>query len=242
MARDAGRGPGAVHMDAKVDSARFMSFYSRHVFPRLMDWAIGSPDQLRYRREALSEATGDVLELGFGTGLNLACYPESVDSVTGVDVESALATRVDRRIRDAPMPVSRYRLDAAALPFEDGRFDTAVTTWTLCSIGSVERALREVARVLRPGGHLLFMEHGRSDLPRLARWQDRLNPIQKVVACGCHLNRRIDALIRTAGYEILRLERFRMPDVPGVLGEVYRGVARPLSAGAPPFPSARDAS
>lgn len=208
-----------------------MGLYGSHIFPRLMEWTIGSEQHLEYRREALAPAAGKVLEIGFGTGLNLACYPEAVERVVGVEPEAMLEDRVRRRIAAAPMPVELLRLDASGrLPVEDGMFDTAVSTWTLCTIPDAGAALREVRRALSPGGRFLFMEHGRSDSPRVARWQDRLNPVQNVVGCGCNLNRRIDALILEAGFEITGLERFRLPKVPRISGEVYRGEAVPVKA------------
>lgn len=211
---------------------RLYDLYARHLFPRLMEWAIGTEDQLDLRRETLGAASGRVLEVGFGTGLNLACYPREVESLTGGEAERPLEDRVRRRIAAAPFPVRRVRLDAARLPFRDLSFDTAVSTWTLCTIADPVRALREIHRVLTPDGRLLFMEHGRSDRPRVARWQDRLNPIERIVACGCNLNRRIDSLISEAGFEIRRLERFLLPKAPRVVGEVYRGRAAPNAAGA----------
>lgn len=201
------------------------ALYARHVFPRLMEWAIGHEAQREHRREALAGAGDRLLEVGFGTGLNLPCYPESVESLTAGDPERVLEERVARRIAAVPFPVLRVRLDAAGLPFPDGAFDTVVSTWTLCTIPEPVAALREARRVLASGGHLLFMEHGRSDDPRVARWQDRLNPIENLLGRGCNLNRRIDHLILEAGFEIRRLERFLMPKAPRVLGEVYRGEA-----------------
>lgn len=200
--------------------------YARHLFPRLMEWAIGSEEQLELRREALATARGRVLEVGFGTGLNLSCYPEAVESLTAGDPGRVLERRVLERIAAAPFPVRRVRLEGARLPFPDAGFDTAVSTWTLCTIPDVEGALREIRRVLTAEGRLLFMEHGRSDDLRVARWQERLNPVERVVACGCNLDRRIDRLIADAGFRILRLERFLMPKAPRVLGEVYRGAAQ----------------
>lgn len=200
--------------------------YARHLFPRLMEWAIGSEQQLELRREALATARGRVLEVGFGTGLNLSCYPEAVESLTAGDPGRVLERRVLERIAAAPFPVRRVRLEGARLPFPDAGFDTAVSTWTLCTIPDVEGALHEIRRVLTAEGRLLFMEHGRSDEPRVARWQQRLNPVERVVACGCNLDRRIDRLIADAGFRILRLERFLMPKAPRVLGEVYRGAAQ----------------
>lgn len=212
-----------------------MGLYARHVFPRLMERAIGSEEQLRERREALAPARGDVLEVGFGTGLNLSSYPPGVAAVTGVDPHRVLEKRVRRRIAEAPFPVWRVAADpGAGLPFPDAAFDTAVTTWTLCTIPEVAAALGEVRRVLRPDGRLLFLEHGRSESPRVARWQDRLTPVQRVVGCGCNLNRPIDHLIREAGFELERLDRFRMPGHPRLVGRAYRGIARPAPGGTGP--------
>jgi ubiquinone/menaquinone biosynthesis C-methylase UbiE len=112
------------------------------------------------------------------------------------------------------------------LPFENGRFDCVVSTWTLCSIRDINAALREVRRVLKPGGRLVFLEHGRSDDPRTAVWQDRVTPLQRLVACGCHLNRRIDVLIEESGLKIERVDRYVLEGVPRIAGEMYRGVAR----------------
>ena len=112
------------------------------------------------------------------------------------------------------------------MPFADASFDTVVTTWTLCSIAEVSAALAEMKRVLKPDGQFLFCEHGRSDDGKTAQWQDRLNPLQKIVGCGCNMNRPIDSLITKAGFEITTLDRFLMPNAPRILSEMYRGVAR----------------
>lgn len=202
-----------------------MGFYSRYVFPRLMEWTIG---QARYgpeRRAALAAARGEVLEIGFGTGLNLPHYPAAVTRLTIVDPAELLPARVARRIAGAGVPVERARLDAERLPFPDARFDCVVSTWTLCSIPDPVAALREVRRVLRPEGAYLFLEHGRSNDPRVARWQDRLNPIQRVVACGCNINRPIDGLVREGGLVLARLERYVLRGEPRVFAEMYRGAA-----------------
>lgn len=203
-----------------------MGIYSRHIFPRLLDWSLGTPDVQEQRRLTLSAARGEVLEIGFGTGLNLPFYPATVTRLVALDSEDLLPERVPERIKASRLPVERVRLDASGkLPFEDGRFETVVTTFTLCSIADVRAALHEMRRVLRPGGAFLFCEHGRSDDARVAHWQDRLNPLQKLIGCGCNLNRPIDRLIREAGFQIVRLERFLLPPAPRLLGEIYRGAA-----------------
>jgi ubiquinone/menaquinone biosynthesis C-methylase UbiE len=168
-----------------------------------------------------------VLEIGFGTGLNLPHYPCGVRELTAIEPEQMLAGRVAKRIALSRFNVNLARLDASLrLPFEDESFDRTVTTFTLCTIGEVARALAEMRRVLKSDGRYIFLEHGRSDDPRVARRQDRFNPIQRRVACGCNVNRRIDRLIKDAGFEIIELDRYLMPATPRLFGEMYRGAAR----------------
>jgi SAM-dependent methyltransferase len=202
-----------------------MGFYQRVVFPRLMEWALGSETCSAERRRALAAAQGDVLEIGFGTGLNLRHYPPTVANLSIVDPAELLPARVEARIAAAPFPVTYARLDAERLPFDDARFDTIVSTWTLCSIPDAGAALREVRRVLKPSGSFLFLEHGRSDDPGVARWQDRWNPIQRFVACGCNVNRPIDRMIADAGLVVTDLARFVLPGDIRVMAEMYRGTA-----------------
>ena len=201
------------------------SWYERKVFPRMMDWAMRGLDELR--EETLAEAGGEVLEIGFGTGLNLRHYGGGVERLSAVDPLTALEEKVAARIAAARFPVERFALPAdGRLPFDDARFDTVTMTWTLCSIGDPVSALREMRRVLRPEGRLLFIEHGRSDDAKVARWQDRLNPVHRVVACGCNLNRRIDDLVREGGFWLPAAERFTH-EGPRIFAEMYRGAAAP---------------
>lgn len=203
-----------------------MGLYSSYIFPRLLDWTLGSPYILNQRRKTLASVHGSVLEIGFGTGLNLPCYPDAVTSLTAVEPEQMLPARVARRIAEAPMPIDQVRLDASRrLPFDDDSFDSIVTTFTLCSIADVAPALSEIRRVLKSGGQYVFLEHGRSDDPRVAKRQDFFNPLQKFIGCGCNMNRPIDRLIKTAGFELVTTERFLIPDTPRILAEMYRGVA-----------------
>ena len=202
-----------------------MGFYADHVFPHLMDWTLGTRRFQEQREQALASAQGHVLEIGFGTGLNLPHYPQAVTSLTALDPATLLPKKVARRISRGSLPVKLVRLSAETLPFEDGRFDCAVSTWTLCTIPNPVAALREVRRVLKPSGTYVFLEHGRSDDAWVAKWQDFFNPIQRVIACGCNLNRPIDALISQGGLKIDRLDRFLLPGVPRIVGEMYRGLA-----------------
>lgn len=200
-------------------------FYERRVFPHALDLFMRPLGELR--APTLAGARGEVLEIGFGTGLNLPHYPPGVARVTTVDPMDALPERVRARIAAAPFPVDVHHLRAdGRLPFETGRFDCATVTWTLCTIPEPVAALNEVRRVLRPGASLCFIEHGRSDDPRIARWQDRWNPVQRVLACGCNVNRRIDELVKSAGFTLERLDRFLADGAPRLFGEMYRGVGR----------------
>ncbi|GKS60240.1 methyltransferase [Nitrospira sp.] len=202
-----------------------MGVYAQHIFPRVMDWAMQRPAFQAERRQVLAPSYGHVLELGFGTGLNLPYYPAAVRKVTTVDPANNLPGRVISRIRAVPFPVETVYRSAETLPFDAGRFDCVVSTWTLCTIPDPVSALREVGRVLKPGGRFVFSEHGRSDIPLVAWWQDRFNPIQNLVACGCNLNRRIDRLVAEAGLTIVTLDRFVLPGTPRLFGEMYRGQA-----------------
>ena len=192
---------------------------------RLLDFAMRQMDDLR--PATLAESRGEVLEVGFGTGLNLEHYPGAVESLSALDPNPATGfSAVDERLRAARFPVQRFDLPAdGGLPFDSGRFDTVVTTWTLCSIPDPAAALQEMRRVLNPGGRYVFIEHGKAPTPSTARWQDRIDPIWTRISDGCHLNRPIDRLVAEADFEVSSLERFRQPG-PGVLAHMYRGVAK----------------
>lgn len=177
------------------------------------------------RREALRSLHGEVLEIGFGTGLNLPHYPAAVSRVIALEPARLLPQKVAGRIAAASMPVKLVYGSAERLPFGDRRFNCVVSTWTLCTIPDVAAALREIRRVLKPEGQYVFLEHGRSEAPLIARWQDRLNPLQRRIGVGCNMNRAIDRLIVEAGLTLDRLERFQMPGIPRLVGEMYRGTA-----------------
>jgi ubiquinone/menaquinone biosynthesis C-methylase UbiE len=202
-----------------------MGLYSQHIFPRLMDWVMSGEEFQRLRAALLAEARGDVLEIGFGTGLNLPHYSSTISSLSIVDPARILPLKVTARAAALPFPIHRQHITAEALPFRDRQFDTVVSTWTLCTIPDPVKALQEIRRVLKPGGIFLFLEHGRSDDAGVAAWQDRLNPVQNIIGCGCNLNRRIDRLIEQSGLRIDHLERFLMPHVPRIAGEMYEGRA-----------------
>jgi SAM-dependent methyltransferase len=202
-----------------------MGFYCEYIFPRLMEWVMAGEEFHRLRRELLAGTHGEVLELGVGTGLNLPHYPSTITALHTVDPAILLPKAVAARSARLSFPVQFQRQTAEALPHTDRRFDYVVSTWTLCTIPDPVLALQEVGRVLKPGGRFLFLEHGRSDDRKIATWQDRLNPIQNVLGCGCNLNRQIDRLITQSGLKIAHLDRFSMRDVPRLAGEMYRGTA-----------------
>ncbi len=182
-----------------------MSFYGREVLPRLIDVAMRSGQTAPYRARIAGAADGRVLELGIGSGLNFAHYGPAVRELIGVDPSAELLAMARRRAGERA--VTLIEGTAEALPLDDASVDTVVTTWTLCSVPDVARALAEVRRVLRPGGALLFVEHGRSPYPHVARWQDRLDRPWGCIAGGCHLNRPFDTLIAASGLAIDRLEQ-----------------------------------
>ena len=192
--------------------------------PRIQDFAMRFMDELR--PETVGEAGGDVLEVGFGTARNLEHYTSGVARVTGVDPMSTEGVGpIDARIARAPFPVERAVLRAdRELPFDSGRFDCVVTTFTLCSIPEPDAALAEMRRVLRPGGRYVFIEHGRAERESTARWQDRLNPIWRRVMDGCNINRSIDRLVDRAGFSLASIDCFAHKG-PRLVAQMYRGVA-----------------
>lgn len=204
-----------------------MNFYAQYLFPRLMDRMMSMESFQKLRVEVLKDVRGEVLEIGYGTALNLPHYPRGVSHLTMVDPARLLRSRVEQRMAQVGFPLAIEQHQAESLPFPDRRFDFVVSTWTLCTIPDPARALAEIRRVLKPGGLLLFLEHGRSDDSRVAAWQDRLNPLQRLIGCGCNLNRPIDRLIETSAFSLIQRRRFRMPHVPRILGEMYQGHAAP---------------
>lgn len=179
-----------------------------------------------YRRSSVSLARGEVLEIGVGSGLNFSFYGEGVSRVVGIDPSAELLALADRRIRKNGPPVHLVRASAQTLPFRDASFDAVVTTWTLCSVPDARTGLREIRRVLRGNGNLLFAEHGLAPERGVERWQNRLTPCWRCLAGGCHLNRKIDELIRAAGFRIGELHTGYIGH-PKIMTFMYQGWARP---------------
>lgn len=203
-----------------------MGLYGKCVFPWLMDWLLRGEKFAEQRRRLLAEASGDVVEIGFGTGLNLPHYPAAVRRLIAVEPVKMLPRRVTRRIAAAPFPIERVPASAESLPLDSESCDYAVTTWTLCSVGDVAASLAELWRVLRPGARLLFLEHGLSDEPAMAKWQQRLTPLQRLLGCGCHLDRPIGRFIERSSLTVERMERFVLADESPIYGTMYAGSAR----------------
>ena len=204
-----------------------MGFYDRYVLPRLIDLAMRASEVKRYRALVVPRAHGKVLEIGIGSGLNLAYYGAGVHEVAGIDPSDELLAMARRRSEDASFGVELRQASAEALPLEDGAFDCVVTTFTLCSVADPGAALREAHRALKAGGTLLFAEHGLAPDRSVARWQDRLNPAWRSLAGGCNLNRRIDAIVEASGFRIDTIDR-GYAHGPKALSYVYCGEAKAL--------------
>lgn len=202
------------------------SFYERRILPKLLACACASSPIMRQRAKIVPLASGRVLELGIGMGLNLALYDaDKVESVAGVDPALELRALAQAAPRDPRLAVTVTDGTAEALPFEDASFDCVVCTFTLCSVHTPQQALAEARRVLKPGGRFLFCEHGLAPDPDVAKWQRRVEPIWKRLAGGCHLTRPVTASISGAGFTISSVETFYLPKTPRIAGWNEWGVA-----------------
>ena len=203
-----------------------MSFYDRHILPFLIDRACAAPQVRRQRELIVPEAEGRVLEIGIGSGLNLPYYDRSrVDHIFGLDVSPELMFRAHQRAEKTGVAFEPLILDAATIPLDDAAVDTVLVTYTLCSIPALQQALSEMRRVLKPGGRLLFSEHGAAPDPGVLKWQRRLTPLWKRIAGGCHLDRDAPAEIARAGFRIAALDQGYLPAAPRFVGYNSRGVA-----------------
>jgi ubiquinone/menaquinone biosynthesis C-methylase UbiE len=203
-----------------------MSFYEERILPWLIDLAMRRRDLAPYRVRTISAANGRILEVGIGSGLNLPLYGKSAGEIIGLDPSAKLlAMASEAGIRSA-IPLKLIEGSAESIPLDDRSIDTVVTTWTMCSVPGIDQALAEIRRVLKPGGRLLFVEHGRAPEARVRWWQDHLNPVWKRVSGGCHLNRAIATLVADAGFDVERLENSYMPG-PKPMTYMYEGSARP---------------
>src|SRR5215471_13670485 len=201
-----------------------MGLYTSRILPRIINTVGGASRLEPLRRRVCAGLAGDVVEIGFGSGLNVPFYPAAVTRVAAVEPSDLSWRLAAGRVRAARVPVQRAGLDGQSLPFADGSFDMALSTWTLCTIPDAASALAELRRVLRPGGRLHFLEHGLAPDERVQRWQRRLDPIQQRIAGGCHFTRPIANLITTAGFVITELDEFYEAG-PKVAGADSLGVA-----------------
>ncbi len=202
-----------------------MGFYATQFVPRLINVACNTEATRMRRKQVCSVLKGRVLEVGFGSGLNVPFYPDSVDVVDAVDPADVGWRLAAHRIATSPVPIRRSGLDGQLLPFPDASFDMALSAWTLCTIPEVGAALREVRRVLKPLGALQFIEHGLAPDANVRRRQHRFEPVQKRIAGGCHLTRPIPELLTAAGFRITELETYYEKGSPRIVAAEYLGTA-----------------
>jgi SAM-dependent methyltransferase len=203
-----------------------MGVYGEQVLPRIVNVACNSKHAHPQRQRVCEGLAGELVEIGFGSGLNVPFYPPAVTRVTAVEPADVGWKLAARRVAATTTPIDRAGLDGASLPFGDASFDAALSTWTMCTIPDIDAALRELRRVLKPGGTLHFIEHGRSPDAGVERWQHRLEPLQRRAFGGCHLTRAPDELLRGAGFELVALDQYYEEGSPKVFGWNSLGVAR----------------
>ena len=201
-----------------------MGLYRDQVLPRIVDVAMRGSEVGQVRARVAAGLAGEVLEIGFGSGLNIPYYPAGLKRVRAVDPAAAGRRLAAGRAAACAVPIEYVGSDAEALPVADASVDHVLSTWTLCTIPDAMRALGEVRRVLRPGGAFRFVEHGLAPDPGVARLQQLLTPLQRRAFGGCHLDRRIDQLVAAAGLELTRLDTYYMKG-PRALGYTFEGVA-----------------
>jgi SAM-dependent methyltransferase len=202
-----------------------MGVYNDRVLPRILNASCGSNRLDPLRRRICASLAGEVVEIGFGSGLNIPFYPAGVARVAAVEPSDMSWKLAGERLRASNVPVLRSSRDGQSLPFADDSFDAALSTWTLCTIPDVAAALGELRRVVKPGGTLHFLEHGLAPDERVRRWQRRLDPVQKRIAGGCHLTRPIVELLITAGFTIKELDVFYEKDAARIAGADCLGIA-----------------
>lgn len=203
-----------------------MNCYERWVLPRLLDLSMRNKEARRYRERVIPQATGRVLEIGIGSGLNLPFYGAGVEHLFALEPSPQLRRMAGRRTKGARFPIEFLDRSAEEIPLERHSVDTAVTTWTLCTIPDAVRALEEMKRVLKPTGVLLFVEHGLAPDAGVRAWQDRLNPLWRRIGGGCNLNRKIDDLIARSGFWLADLKT-EYAKGPKPMSFIYCGRARP---------------
>jgi len=203
-----------------------MGFYSNVIIPFFYDSSMDSKEINEGRKSILSKITEEeILEIGFGTGINLKFYPDSVKKIIGLDSNNGMLKQAQKKISNGRFQIELIKQGSESLPFPEYSINAVVSTYTLCSIKEVTAALKEINRVLKPGGKYYFLEHGLADNPKTQKWQHRLNPVQNIWADGCNLNRDMKFLITNAGLKIVELKNYYMKRDPKIVGYMYEGIA-----------------
>jgi ubiquinone/menaquinone biosynthesis C-methylase UbiE len=202
-----------------------MGFYRSALLPKLCDLTMRNRHLRPYRERIIGAAEGRILEIGAGSGLNLKLYGAGAREILALEPDPRLIAMARRNASAASRPVTLIEASAEEIPLEDASIDTVVTTWTLCTIGDVAHALKEMRRVLKPGGTLRFVEHGLAPEPRVQKWQRRLTPLWRRLSGGCHLDRPIGEIIEAAGFKIVGLRTGYLPG-PKIMAFLYEGSAQ----------------
>lgn len=202
-----------------------MGFYQDQLLPRFQDKVMDRKDMREIRARVCSELSGEVVEVGFGTGLNSPHYPEAVQTVAAVEPSAVCMRIAQPRIAGSSAKVELAGLTGEELDLPSEEFDAALSTWTLCTIPNVDAALGEIRRVLKTGGKFHFVEHGHAPDPGVARWQARIERPWKRIAGGCHLTREISELIERSGFDVEKIDTYYMKGEPKMFGYTYEGIA-----------------
>ncbi|MCK0105642.1 class I SAM-dependent methyltransferase [Marinobacter sp. S0848L] len=203
-----------------------MSFYENRILPHIIDKACSMGQVMKLRSQVVPRAKGRVLEVGMGSGINLEFYdPDRVEMVYGLEPSEGMRRKAQANLNRSSIKVEWLDLPGEKIPLENDTVDTILLTFTLCTIPDWQAALEQMTRVLKPGGELLFLEHGESPDKRTCKWQHRITPGWKKFAGGCHLNRNITELLKQGGFEIQELENLYIPNAPKIAGYIYKGIA-----------------
>ena len=201
-----------------------MSFYENHVLPHVIHLACGTKPILKQREKVVPQAEGRILEIGMGSGINLPYYnPAKVEKLWGLEPSLGMRKKAEPRLQQAPFDVEWLGLKSEEIPLDNNSVDTIVLTYTLCTIPDWLVAVQQMRRVLKPGGKLLFSEHGKAPDENVQRWQNRVNPIWKKIAGGCHLNRAIPTLLQEGGFKLGKVDTMYLPATPKIAGYTYWG-------------------